>query len=93
MNFMTMLPFIVVIVFVIVLVVRRRDNGKPKEGEATITAKNETGGIYSFTFDLKGEKKTLSTREAYYNKLQVGQTGIVAYRGKTLLDFEPFQKR
>lgn len=90
--------FIIAIAAVVVfLVLRRRDYGRPKECEATITQKSVTtsGGVpvYTYTCQCKdGNTRVVSTREEYYGKLQEGMDGMLAYRRKVLLDFEPFSK-
>lgn len=84
------LPIVAVAVIIVVMVVRKKDYGKPKEADATLEQKSESGGVYTYVFDLNGTKKTLRTREAYYAKLQPGQKGMLAYKGGTLLDFEVY---
>lgn len=81
---------------VIFFVVRRKDYGRPKECEATITKKSVTtsGGesVYTYTCQCKdGQTRVVSTREGYYGKLQEGMNGMLAYKRKALLDFEPFK--
>ena len=76
---------------------KRRDYGRPKECEATITKKSvaTSGGepVYTYTCQCKdGNILVVSTREGYYGKLQEGMSGMLAYRHKAMLDFEPFSK-
>ena len=78
-------------------IMRRLDYGKPKECEATIARKTvfTVGGVPIYTFTCEcgdGAKRALSTREEYYDRLKEGMRGMLAYRGRTLLDFEEFSK-
>lgn len=95
MDFLSLLTPIIIIggIFLLFTYIRRKDCSKPTEREATLVRKTQNGGVYIFTFDLKGETKTLQTKEAYYDKLQEGETGMLAFRGKQLIDFERYHKR
>lgn len=84
-------------VAVVYYVRRRLDYGKPKECEATLTRKtvSSVGGapVYTFTCECgDGVSRVLSTREEYYGRLKEGMRGMLAYRGRTLLDFEKFSR-
>lgn len=87
----------VIAAIVVFFIMRRRDYGKPKECEATIVKKTVTksGGVpvYTYTCQCKdGETRVVSTQEGYYGKLKEGMNGMLAYKRKALLDFEPFSK-
>lgn len=78
-------------------IMRRLDYGKPKECEAAIARKSvsSVGGapVYTFTCECgDGVERVLSTREGYYDRLKEGMRGMLAYRGRTMLDFEEFSK-
>lgn len=90
-NLALYLPVLLVVGLAIFYLARRRDYGKPKETDARIKSISVQKNTYLFTLIIDGREETYKTRESYfYNKLKAGQNGRLAYRGRELLDFEPY---